>query len=371
MKSVWKFTVALLLTVSLFVGCSEAPKLTAPDPSQPNVSAEDQLLVSDTRNIGILDLSTGKMEVVRNKLFLQSIQFDKRTGNVLAPVYSPDPVFLGLLEFHGSKKKEIHLEDEGFAPIRLYQYENSILTNSARALREGDATVTEVAFFNLDTGKLEQKQVIKGIVRSFAGEGNLAYIAAHHYPGENPSALTKHSNIYEVDMKAKSLRPIFPENQAYVPLEIGVKNGKLYGVYQTYPNDKIGYKKDQFVWIDPATGETKKTVDLNPYARFLRFSTDGKYAYVSHLYAIFNPESNVKAPLSRINLETFEVDTLEGSFRAASMAEWDHKLYVGDELKNTITVIDEETFQIEKTIPSEISPVYLASRHDAGNQHIQ
>jgi len=377
MKHLHTITAALLLTVSLAVGCSEAP------PAQPSVSASaaapnqavansaDQLLVSDTKNLGYLDIATGKMQIVRNKVFLQSIQFDQQTGDVLAPGYARNPAFVGLITLNGTDKKEVSIKDQGFGPIRLYQHEKTLLMNSAQVQKVGDADATELAFFNRDTGKLDNKQKVKGIVQSIAGEGSTAYLAAQHFAGKDSSTPVKHSNIYAVDMNSKSLRPIFSEDQAFVPLELGVKNGQLYGVYETYPNGAVSSPQDQFVLLDPATGETKKKVDLNPYARDLSFSADGKYAFIAHNYAMFNPEAKVKAPITRINLETFAVDTLEGDFRAANMVEWNHKLYVGDELKKQITVIDGNTLQIEKTIPLEIPPIYLASKTESGNQHIQ
>lgn len=377
MKHLHTYTAALLLTVSLAVGCSEAPpaqpsvSASAAEPSQAVANSADQLLVSDTKNLGYLDIATGKMQIVRNKVFLQSIQFDQQTGDVLAPGYARNPAFVGLITVNGTDKKEVSIKDQGFGPIRLYQHEKTLLMNSAQVQKVGDADATELAFFNRDTGKLDNKQKIKGIVQSITGEGSTAYLAAQHFPGKDSSAPVKHSNIYAVDMNSKSLRPIFSEDQQFVPLELGMKNGKLYGVYETYSNAAVSSPQDQFVLLDPTTGETKKKVDLNPYARDLSFSADGKYAYIAHNYAMFNPEVKVKAPITRINLETFAVSTLSGDFRAATMVEWNNKLYVGDELKKQITVINEDTFQIEKTIPLEIPPIYLASKTEAGNQHIQ
>lgn len=86
---------------------------------------------------------------------------------------------------------------------------------------------------------------------------------------------------------------------------------------------------------------------------------------------MFNRTKTIDKPLSQVNLKTFETKSIRGDFRVISIVEHNGKLYLGDEINSSITVLDEQTLKVEKKVPLQIRPIYIADENRSGNQHVQ
>lgn len=361
---------AAFVIVSSLTACAVSQPLQVSNIAKGN----NVLFFSDTHNVGVLDLNQEKVSLLKNEIFLQSLNFDRNRKQIVAPGYSPDSNFAGLLYFDGEKKEKIDIvhQEKGFAPIRLYQYENTYLMNSAQALMDGPLQITELGFYDTKENKMVKKIRIPGIVQDISGNGSKAYVSSYNFPGDGTEkGVRNKSNIYEIDLVTKEFRKVFKEDQDYVPFEIEYQNGYLYGVYQSALNVPKDAPQNLFVKIDLKTGEIVQKIQLSDNARDLVFSADGKYAFVTHFYALFNKDIKIANPLTRIDLSTFNITDIRGDYRAVSILEQNGKIYIGDDLAHKLTVINEHSLKVEKTIQLEISPIYLANETHSGNQHVQ
>lgn len=339
-----------------------------------STALKDSIFISDCFNIGILSLKDYNVTVISNKTFLQSINFDKQKNLIVAPGYSPEAGFAGLIYFNEDhqNKEKIAGKNQGFAPIRLYQYQNFYLMNSAEVLSENGITITNLGLYDTSTKKIIEEFKVPGMVKAITGNGTKAYLSSYTFPGDEYSKGTKKkSNIYEIDLVKRQVRKIFPEDQDYAPFELQVYNGYLYGVYQSAKNVPENAPQNLLVKIDLNSGQIIQKVQLNDYARDLAFSKDGRYAYVTHIYALFNQSITIDKPLTQVDLKTFKTKEIEGNYRAISIVEHDGKLLIGDDLDSSLTIVDEQTLKVEKKIPLKIKPLYLADQNKSGNQHVQ
>lgn len=349
---------ALILGAVFLAACSnyQPPSVSNPIPNQ------NTLFVSDLHDILVLDPDQGQVSYIENRITLECLQFDKNQKQLVATAYSPESRFDGFVYFDvsGKGREDVNFVkrfDKPFAPVYWYQYENIYLMNSAIALGDGVGSVTELGFFDTKERKMIKTFQVPGIVQDITGNGPKAYVTSYN----NPEEAQKRSNIYEVDLITKEFRKVFAEDQDYVPLEIGYQHGFLYGVYQ-YVKDLIPKDGPQnlFVKIDPKTGEIVQKLQLSENARDLAFSSDGKYAFVTH-YA--QDQSKLAHPLTRIDLDTFKATDIPGDYRPISMLEHNGKLYIGDSFSKCLLVVNEQSLQVEKTIPLPIFPIYLVNEN--------
>lgn len=355
----WKSLTCFLLLTTLFAGCANTEKLQIPQ-------GPNYLYMSDLRNIGVLDLSQQKVSIYKSSVFLQSMTYDKERKRIVAPGYSPEQKFAGLMLFEGGKSKQLDLEDEGFGPVHIYQHENLYVMDSARVQTEGPLQAKEIIIYDIDKNTTVKKFMIPGQIKAIAGSGTKVYVSAYYYPYFKELQGGYKSNIYEIDLETQNMRPIFPKDQLVVPFQIGLHNGQLYGVYNRVDNIPPDAPQNLFVKIDPKSGEVLQKVKLTDNARDLVFSADGNYAFVSHFYMLANQDVKIDNPVSRVDLQTFGVKKLEGDYRAAAILEHQGKIYLGSDLQPELTVLDESTLQVEKTLQVEMLPVYLANESKSG-----
>ncbi|MGG2094638.1 hypothetical protein AB1283_18900 [Bacillus sp. S13(2024)] len=119
MKYQWRNLITIFLICSFLTACSESKPLQVT-----NITLDkNKLFFSDAHNLGILDLNQDDLSLVKNKIFLQSLNYDKKKKQIVVPGYSPDSNFAGLLYFNGDKTEEVNFlnQEKGFAPIQLYQ----------------------------------------------------------------------------------------------------------------------------------------------------------------------------------------------------------------------------------------------------------
>lgn len=359
----------LLLTLLGMVGCSNLNIFK--NNSIHIINFENNLLVSDAHNIAILNLTNNESQLISNKIFLQSLNYDKNLKQVVAPGYSPDSNFSGLIYLENNKITKADLKQPGFAPIQLYQYRNMYIMNSAQVLKEGLLDNTELVFYDTSKNQIVKKIRIPGIVKDVSGNGSKAYVSSYQFPDESKYGVSKKSNIYEFDLETLQYRKILPQDQDYVPFRIEYHDGYLYGVYQDIINTPKDAPQNKLVKIDLKTGEILKSIQLSDNSRDLIFTQDGKYAIVTHFYALFNRDILIKDPLTIVDLQTYESKELAGDYRAASIINQNGKIYIGDDLNKKITVLDEKSLKQDKVISMDIAPLYLANETKSGKQHGQ
>jgi rRNA processing protein Gar1 len=334
----------LIGLVLLLTGCSQA--------NPASTTKGHPIYISDAHNVETFDLTNNQEQVVKNGIFIQSLHFDPQKKRVIAPGYSPEESFIGLLYIENNKL--IKKSTDPFAPVHLYQYKNKYVMDSAEALVDGNTIATNVGIFDSNTEKFLKELKLIGLVTDIVGNESKVYISSFCTPSESNEK--KKSNIYELDLNTNKVRPILKQNEKRVPLQIAYYNGFLYGIY---PRDgSIERTQCNLAKINLSTGEIEKEIPLNSYAKDPVISVDGKNIYVSHFY---QPGSDVKIPnpISKINLDTFKVELLSGDFRAASLIQDGNKLYVGSDMEPKLVVVDEKNFKIEKTINTKITTFYL------------
>ncbi|WP_282199771.1 YncE family protein [Collibacillus ludicampi] len=318
-----------------------------------------------------LYFSTAKnITSINNKISLESLNYDKSRKQIVCTGYSPESGFSGLLIFNGNHTERDEIKESSFSPIQLYQYENTYLMNSAQVLSDGQSYLTELGFYDTNQKKIIKTVRIPGGVEYISGNGPKAYVSSYQFPNKGQDSILKKSNIYEFDLVTKEYRKIFSEDQDYVPFSVEYHDGYLYGVYQSALNVPKDAPQNLFVKIDLKTGNIVKKVQLSEYARDLVFSADGNYAYVTHFYGLFQ-DITMKNPITRIDLHTFEAKDYPGDYRAVSILEQNGKLCIGDDLTSKLTVLNEQTLEVEKTIQLDIAPIFLANESRSGKEHVQ
>lgn len=359
----WRTLSSLVLVASLLTACASTPKQT-------EVTREQNLLyLSDAKNVGVLDLDQQQVKIMENdSIFIQSLNYDKERKRIVAPGYIPGAKFAGLLLFDGEKSKEFDLEDEGFAPVHFFQHGDYYVMDSARVLSEGPYMVTETIIYDIQQNTAVKKFMIPGQVKDIVGAGETVYVSSYYYPKSNELQGKYKSNIYEINLRTKEMRKVFQQDQISVPFKLVVRNGGLYGVYHSATNIPPEAPQDLFVKIDPEKGEVVQKVKLAPHAKDVVISADGKHAYVSHFYMWSNQEVSIEDPLSQVDLQSFEAKKIQGNYRAASLLEQKGKIYVGSDLRPEITVLDEQSVQVEKTLEVELRPLYMANENKSGTQ---
>ncbi|GIM45584.1 hypothetical protein DNHGIG_11330 [Collibacillus ludicampi] len=235
--------------------------------------------------------------------------------------------------------------------------------DSAQILHDENMQVTALGFYDVQAQNIVSTIHIPGVVQDITGSGNKAFVSSYYPPqvAIEDKLPEKKSNIYEVDLDTKAIRPIFKEDQKYVPLRIISGGPYIYGIFQGESADFLpkDAPKNILVKIDPKTGTLLNQVKLLPYAKDLVLSSDGRNIFVTHFEKLASA-TPISVPISRVSTETFDVKEVTGNFRACSIVSMNGKIYVGDELNQQLTVIDEQTLRIEKTIPVKLSAIYLS-----------
>ncbi|GIM44688.1 hypothetical protein DNHGIG_02370 [Collibacillus ludicampi] len=315
------------------------------------------LYVSDSHKIDIVDVDTNKNNIINNSIFIQSLNYDKEKKRIVAPGYSPEEKFLGLLFVEGTDLKK--KSTSPFAPIHLYQYGNTYVMDSAQVLKDGKIDITQIGVYNSSTESMIKLLQVPGIVKDIIGFGSKAYISSYLSPESTQNeGVPPKSNIYELDLHSYKLRPIFHQDQKFVPFRLLFHDGYLYGVYQSANNVPIEAPQNQLIKIDPQKGVIEKTVQLPIFAKDMTLSSDGKSIFVTH-FDQWGSQDLLEKPLSKVDLSTFQVDELTYPIRAVSLVSLNGKLYVGNSIDRNIVVIDEKTFKVEKTIQAEIPAMYM------------
>ena len=82
-----------LFALYLLILVSCASKETIPPEALIN---DDILYISNTYQVQAIDLNTNQQQLIRNGIFMQSLNYDKERQQIVAPGYSPEKSFLGL-----------------------------------------------------------------------------------------------------------------------------------------------------------------------------------------------------------------------------------------------------------------------------------
>ncbi|MFC4767623.1 YncE family protein [Effusibacillus consociatus] len=345
-----KFLVSV--TLLMMTACSNMSNNPLPN----TLNENNVLYISDGHNLQEIDVDTNDQKVIKNTIFIQSLNYDKDKKKIVAPGYSPGD-FWGLLYVEGTDlKKQSTLP---FSPIHLYQFGTKYVMDSAQALNDGKIHTTQVGLYDSNSDRMIKLFQVPGIVKDIAGYESKAYISSYHSQ-ENAqfAGVSPKSNIYELDLNSNELRPIFKNDQKWVPFKLLFQDGYLYGVYQSGRNVPKDATQNILAKINPKTGTIEKTVQLSKFAKDLVLSTDGKSIFVTH-FDEWGSQETIQNPLSKIDLSTFQVDVLSDNLRAASIVSNENKLYVGSDLDGKITVVDEKTFKVEKTINTKIPAMYI------------
>lgn len=344
-----------LLPLSLFflVACSNSSHY----PLSTTTEGHPILFISDSHKIDIMDLSTNDQKIINNPIFIQSLNYDKEKKRIVAPGYSPEQIFLGLLYVEGTDLKK--RSTSPFSPIHLYQYGRTYVMDSAQELKDGKMDITQIGVYDSSSERMIKLLQVPGIVKDITGFGTKAYLSSYLSPESAKIAgVPPKSNIYELDLHTYELRPVFHQDQKWIPFRLLFHDGYLYGLYQSANNVPIGAPQNQLVKMDPQKGTIEKTVQLSEFAKDMTLSTDGKSIFVIH-YDQWGSKSPPSKPLTKVDLSTFQIKELTDPIRAVSLVSLDGKLYVGSDLDGKITVIDEKMFQVEKTIHAEIPAMYM------------
>lgn len=350
-----KFALSFAVSASFLIltACSNNSNNPLPNPVHPN----NVLYISDSHKFERIDLDTNDHEIVKNSIFIQSLNYDKEKKRIVAPGYSPEQKFLGLLYVEGTDLKK--QSTSPFSPIHLYQFGTKYVMDSAQALKDGKIDITQIGVYDSNSDRMIKLLQVPGIVKDITGHESKAYISSYHSPGDAEYAgVPPKSNIYELDLDSHELRPIFKTDQQWVPFRLLFHDGYLYGVYQSARHVPKDAPQNILAKINPKTGTIEKTVQLSEFAKDLVVSTDGKSIFVTHFYEL-GSRVPIQNPLSKIDISTFQVDVLTDRFRAASLASHDYKLYVGSDLDSQLTVVDEKTFKVEKTINTKMPALYI------------
>lgn len=317
------------------------------------------IVVSDAHNIEIID-NLNQSKIVENNIFLQSISYDNLKKEIVGGGLSPESNFVGLIYF---THNETHKKDttRPFIPIHIYQYKNLYLMDSAQALKDGNMDATSLGFYDTNTNKIISTIQVPGIVKDITGDGSKAYVTSYLSPGSAKlEGVTQKSNIYEIDMENKIVHPLYKTDQKWVPFKLLAYHGYLYGVFQSAQNVPYEAPQDILVKININNGNIIKEVKLSKYAKDLVLSTDGNSIFVSHFEGL-GSKIEIKTPLSCIDLATFKVTEIQDNFRVSCLTTLNGKLYVGDEMNNLLTVIDEKSHKVNNIIKLKIPAIYITN----------